>query len=77
MYNPHYLHVVSQTHYHTLQYPKTKEKKIWTKGKIEPQHIHQAKIAVFTPNMWPWKVKQTIMENHSFPNVKNVCMKNG
>ena len=37
----------NQTHYHTLQYPKTKEKNIWTKGKIEPQHIHQAKIAVF------------------------------
>ena len=30
-----------QTHYHTLQYPKTKEKKIWTKDKIEPQHIHR------------------------------------
>ena len=29
-----------QTHYHTLQYPKTKEKKIWTKDKIEPQHMY-------------------------------------
>ena len=28
-----------QTHYPTLQYPKTKEKKIWTKDKIEPQHL--------------------------------------
>ena len=26
-----------QTHYHTLQCPKTKESKIWTKDKIEPQ----------------------------------------
>ena len=30
-----------QIRYHTLQYPKTKEKKIWTKDKIEPQHIQQ------------------------------------
>ena len=29
-------------YYHTLPYPKTKEKKIWTKDKIEPQHIHVA-----------------------------------
>ena len=29
-----------QTHYHTLQYPKTKENKIGTKDKIEPQQIH-------------------------------------
>jgi len=28
-----------QTHYHTLPYPKTKESKIYTKDKIEPQHI--------------------------------------
>ena len=28
-----------QTHYHTLQYPKTKENKIWTKDKIEPQKV--------------------------------------
>ena len=27
-------------YYHTLPYPKTKEKKIWTTDKIEPQHIH-------------------------------------
>ena len=27
-------------YYHTLPYVKTKEKKIWTKDKIEPQHIH-------------------------------------
>ena len=27
-----------QTHYRTLQYPKTKENKIWTKDKIKPQH---------------------------------------
>ena len=27
-----------KTQYHTLQYPKTKENKIWTKDKIEPQH---------------------------------------
>ena len=26
-------------YYHTLPYPKTEEKKIWTKEKIEPQHI--------------------------------------
>ena len=26
-------------YYHTLPYPKTKEKKIWNKDKIEPQHI--------------------------------------
>ena len=30
-------------YYHTLPYPKTKEKKIWTKDKIEPQHIHSSK----------------------------------
>ena len=30
-------------YYHTLPYPKTKEKKIWTKDKIEPQHIHLIK----------------------------------
>ena len=30
-----------QTHYHTLQYPKTKEKKTRTKDKIEPQHLHK------------------------------------
>ena len=33
-----------QTNYHvinhTLPYPKTKENKIWTKDKIEPQHIY-------------------------------------
>ena len=29
-----------QTHYHTLPYPKTKENKIQTKEKIEPQHGH-------------------------------------
>ena len=28
-----------QTHYHTLQYSKTKEKKL-IKDKIEPQHTH-------------------------------------
>ena len=28
-----------QTHYYTLQYPKTKEKKIWTKDKIESQNL--------------------------------------
>ena len=28
-----------QTHYHTLPYPKTKENKIQTKDKIEPQHV--------------------------------------
>ena len=28
-------------YYHTLPYAKTKEKKIWSKNKIEPQHIHQ------------------------------------
>ena len=27
-------------YYHTLPYPKTKEKKIWTKDKIEPQHLY-------------------------------------
>ena len=31
-------------YYHTLAYPKTKEKKIWTKDKIEPQHIYQSRI---------------------------------
>ena len=30
-----------QTCYHTLQYTKTKEKKILTKDKIEPQHLCQ------------------------------------
>lgn len=29
-----------QTHDHTLQYPKTKENKILTKDKFEPQHVH-------------------------------------
>ena len=29
-------------YYHTLPYPKTEEKKIWTKDKIEPQHIQVA-----------------------------------
>ena len=28
-----------KTHHHTLHYPKTKEYKIWTQDKIEPQHI--------------------------------------
>ena len=28
-----------QTHYHTLPYPKAKEKKISTEDKIEPQHM--------------------------------------
>ena len=28
-----------RTHYHTLPYPKPKENKIYTKDKIEPQHI--------------------------------------
>ena len=28
-----------QTHYHILPYPKTKENQIYTKDKIEPQHI--------------------------------------
>ena len=28
-----------QTHYHILQYPKTKENITRTKDKIEPQHI--------------------------------------
>ena len=28
-----------KTHHHTLHYPKTKEYKIWTLDKIEPQHI--------------------------------------
>ena len=32
-----------QTHYHILQYPKTKEDKILTKDKIEPQHIDETK----------------------------------
>ena len=27
-----------EIHYHALPYPKTKENKIWTKDKIEPQH---------------------------------------
>ena len=27
--------------YHTLPYPKTKPDKIYTKDKIEPQHVHQ------------------------------------
>ena len=30
----------SSGYYHTLPYPKTKEKKIWTEDKIEPQHVH-------------------------------------
>ena len=29
-----------KTHYHTLQTTKTNENKIWTRDKIEPQHIH-------------------------------------
>ena len=29
-----------QNHYHTLPYPKTNENKIYSKDKIEPQHIH-------------------------------------
>ena len=29
-----YTHIHIQTHYHALQYLKTKEKKIWTKNKI-------------------------------------------
>ena len=52
-----------QTHYHTLQYPETKEKKIWTKDKIEPQHIYWRKlIEIFVTN-WDrlnkYKSKQT------------------
>ena len=34
-------------YYHTLPYPKTKQKKIWTKDKIEPQHIHH-----YSPPLW-------------------------
>ena len=30
---------VFQSHYQTLPYPKTKENKIKTKDKIEPQHL--------------------------------------
>ena len=29
-------------YYHTLPYPKTKEKKIWTKEKIEPQQLQMS-----------------------------------
>ena len=36
-------------HYHTLSYPKTKENKISTKDKIEPQHIHIT--AMFYPQV--------------------------
>ena len=35
-----------QTCYHTLQYPKTKEHKIWTKDKIEP-HIYVNHLAAW------------------------------
>ena len=34
-----FIFFVFQTHYHTLLYPETKENKILTKDKIEPQHI--------------------------------------
>ena len=37
---PHRLIILFQTHYPPLQYPKTKENKIWTKDKIEPQYLH-------------------------------------
>ena len=37
---PHRLIILFQTHYPILQYPKTKENKIWTKDKIEPQYLH-------------------------------------
>ena len=39
-----------QTHYPTLQYPKTKEHKIWTKDKIEPQQIHNSLVESRTRN---------------------------
>ena len=42
-----------QIHYHTLQHPKKqkKQKKNWTKDKIEPQQIFQWKIASW-PLFW-------------------------
>ena len=36
-----------QTHYDTLPYPKTKGNKIWTKDKIEPQHMSQIWMSKF------------------------------
>ena len=34
-----FIFLLFQTHYHTLPCPKTKENKIYTKDKIEPQNI--------------------------------------
>ena len=42
-------------YYQTLPYPKTKEKKIWTKDKIEPQHIYTSRtdfVIDFSTNLW-------------------------
>ena len=37
-------------YYHTLPYLKTKEKKIWTKDKIEPQHLHAVSLWLYRRN---------------------------
>ena len=55
-------------YYHTLSYPKTKEKKIWTKDKVEPQHIH---VSVLFYTLWCTLFFSVfITENENFCSVK-------
>ena len=45
-------------YYHTLPYPKTKEKKIWTKDKIEPQQLHTPPLVyLFKSLFYPLNLK--------------------
>ena len=40
------------THYHTLPYPKTTKKKIWTKDKIEPQIFSSLLESLHIAQLW-------------------------
>ena len=42
-------------YYHTLPYAKTKEKKIWTKDKIEPQHVYTSQTRPSPNIFYPWR----------------------
>ena len=46
----HYF-LLFQTHYHTLPYAKTKEKKILTKDKIEPQRMKHLRKWQISPSI--------------------------
>ena len=66
-----------QTHYHTLRYPTTKENKIWTKDKIEPQHTQWISLSIFITcwvdndlKLWGVTVFQ-ITSAHSYKELTN------